>query len=84
MIISIYLGEQNDSHMVEKYTLFNDYIWSIGYYLNLQTIGSHEVMFPTFIEHILDVNDDSDSDSKIVRVFTLCFKVTLNLRILLQ
>ena len=61
MVISIYLGEQNIIHMVGKDKLLHYYIWSIGYYLNLQTNGSLEVLFPTFIDHFLYVDDDSVS-----------------------
>ena len=77
MVISIYLGEKNDIYMIDKDTLFHDYIWGIGYYLSLQTNGSLEVMFLTCIEHVLDIKDDTDS--KIAGVFTRCFKVVLDI-----
>lgn len=59
--------------MVAKDSLFNDYIWTIGYYLTLQMNGNLEEMFPTFLKSIINVNDESDS--KVSAVFTRAFKL---------
>ena len=63
--------------MVGKDTLFHYYIWILEYYLSLQTNGSLEIMFLTFIDHVLDVNDDSDPE--ITGLCTCYFKVILDI-----
>ena len=62
--------------MVGKETLFQDYMWSIAYYLTLQTDGSQEFMFPSFYDHVIDPTDKK-YDSHIAQAFTRCFKLIL-------
>ena len=60
--------------MVGKDTIFQDYIWTIGYYLILQVDGSHDMLFPSFYNHVID-GKDGKSDSQISQAFTRCFKL---------
>ena len=74
----IFTGEQNIIHHVSKDTIFNGYIFSLGYYLVLQPDGNHECLYPSFIKSIL--NTKNDSDSKIAmsfkRVYDLIYHIT--------
>ena len=58
---------------MSKDNLFEDYPWTIGYYLTLQNNTEHEYLFPSFEEHIVDANDEADS--KVSQVFTRCYKL---------
>ena len=64
--------------MVGKDTLFQDYMWSMAYYLALQTDGSQEYMFPSFYDHVIDPNDKK-YDSHIAQAFTRCFKTIIDI-----
>ena len=64
--------------MVGKDTLFQDYMWSIGYYLTLQTDGSQEYLFPSFYHHVIDPNSKK-YDSHIAQAFTRCLKTILEI-----
>ena len=74
----IFTGEQNIIHYVSKDTIFNDYIFSLGYYLVLQPDGNHECLYPSFVKSIL--NTKNDSDSKIAmsfkRAYDLIYHIT--------
>ena len=48
-------------HFVGKDSLFDDYIFSLGYYLALQHDGDENNMFPSFKGTVLDKDDKSDS-----------------------
>ena len=41
-------GEQHLVHFVHRDSLFEDYIFSIGYYLTLQPECTHGDLFPVF------------------------------------
>ena len=60
--------------MIGKDSLIQDYIWSIGYYLTLQSDGNTDLMFPSFFEHIINVSDEKN-DSQVAQAFTRCFKI---------
>ena len=64
--------------MVNKDILFQDYMWSIAYYLTLQTDGSQEYMFPSFYDHVIDPTDKK-YDSHIAQAFTRCFKSIIDI-----
>ena len=59
--------------MVAKDSFLDDYIWTIGYYLTLQPNGQLQYLFPSYVDSVLDVNEESDS--KIAKVFDRCFKL---------
>ena len=59
--------------MVGKDSLFNDYPWTMAYYLVLQPDGALEYLFPTFYDSVVNVADEADS--KVAQVFTRCFKL---------
>ena len=59
--------------MVSKESLLDDYAWTIGYYLTLQTNGNLEVLFPSYIDSV--INADDESDSKIAQLFDRTFKI---------
>ena len=59
--------------MVAKDSFIDDYIWTIGYYLTLQPNGQLQYLFPSYVDSVLDVNEESDS--KIAKVFDRCFKL---------
>ena len=48
-------------HYVAKETLFDDYIFSIGYYLTLQSDGESSDMFPSFKDSVIDGDSKSNS-----------------------
>ena len=48
-------------HFVAKESLFEDYPWTLGYYLTLQSNKEEEFLLPTFEEAIVDVNEQADS-----------------------
>ena len=54
-------------HYVAKETLFDDYIFSIGYYLTLQSDGESSNMFPSFKDSVID--GDSKSNSRVALAF---------------
>ena len=54
-------------HYVAKETLFDDYIFSIGYYLTLQSDGESSDMFPSFKDSVID--GDSKSNSRVAISF---------------
>ena len=54
-------------HFVHRDSLFEDYIFSIGYYLTLQPDGTHVDLFPGFKNFALD--DEGKSDSNIAGAF---------------
>ena len=60
-------GEQNLVHFVHRDSLFEDYIFSMGYYLTLQPDGTLEDLFPGFKKFALD--DEGKSDSNIAGAF---------------
>ena len=74
----ILLGEQNVIHMVGKDSLFQDYLWSIAYYLILQPDGGIEYMFPSFYDHVVDPNSKK-YDSQIAQAFSRCLKVIIEI-----
>ena len=60
-------------HFVAKETLFEDYPWTLGYYLTLQSNQAEEFIFPTFEEAVVDVNDQSDS--QVSQVFARAYQL---------
>ena len=60
-------------HFVAKDTLFEDYPWTLGYYLTLQSNQAEEFIFPTFEEAVVDVNDQSDS--QVSQVFSRAYQL---------
>ena len=60
--------------MVGKDTLFQDYIWTLGYYFTLQVDGTLEDLFPSFCHHVVDTKTGK-SDSQISLAFSRCFKL---------
>ena len=60
-------------HFVAKETLFEDYPWTLGYYLTLQSNQAEEFIFPTFEEAVVDVNDQSDS--QVSQVFSRAYQL---------
>ena len=60
-------GEQNLVHFVHRDSLFEDYIFSMGYYLTLQPDGTLEDLFPGFKKFALD--DEGKSDSNVAGAF---------------
>ena len=62
-----FTGEQNLLHFAHKDDMFNDYTFTMAYYLALQGDGSLVNIFPTFEAFCLD--DSEKSDSKMTGAF---------------
>ena len=71
--VVILIGEQDIMHYVSENTIFNDYIFSLGYYLILQCNGDHETIIPTYNESV--IGEEDNVDSQITQVFTRAFQL---------
>ena len=60
IILNDATGEQKLLHFVHRDTLFEDYIFSTGYYLVMQPNGEYDAMFPTFRPFATDEEEKSD------------------------
>ena len=58
---------------MSKDTLFEDYPFTLGYYLTLQNDTNCGVLFPSFDKSITNLNNEADSN--VSKIFTRCFKI---------
>ena len=67
ILFRIKTGDQNLVHYIAKEGFFDDYIFSIGYYLTLQDNGQNHNMFPSYKDSVQD--GDAQSNSRVSSSF---------------